>query len=93
MHIRLDGEIVEILDQGVKRTPHDRLNLIRLTLRRHLGTVIQAESKEPGRLTSVEPLPKGVMARAYKRLAKVDKDWDRVEATAVAAQGRPNWED
>lgn len=92
MLIRLDNEIVETLDQGIKLTPHDRLKLIRLTLRRHLGSVIQEEAKGPGRITNVNPLPKGVLAKAYKRLAKVDKDWDRVEASATAAQAKP-WED
>ena len=65
---------------------------MRLTLRRHLAEVIEQESLNApvGRLTSLEPWPRGVLSKAYKRAGKRD---DRLEASAAAAQGKPSWED
>jgi len=36
-------------------------------------------------LTHIRPWPREALSRAYKRTA--DKDWERVESAAMAAQG------
>lgn len=77
---------------GKRRTPLKKQELIRRTLRMHLRQVIDQEALGPaGRVTTVEPLPRGVMAKTYKRLARIEKDWDRVEQAATKAQGIPSW--
>ncbi|HTL17796.1 MAG TPA: hypothetical protein VL793_11200 [Patescibacteria group bacterium] len=46
--------------------------------------------KEPPLLLAVDPWPRGALTKAY---GNVDKDWERVEAAATAAQGSPSWDD
>ncbi len=80
-----------MLAEGEKRTPHNRSQLIRLTLNRHLAEVIaEEETAALSRLTAIAPWPKGALAKAYKRIGK---DWDRIEAAASKAQGKPDWQD
>ena len=90
MPIRMEKELVELLKEGVRRTPHKKQELVRLTLRRHLREVIEAEATRPakGRVTNVEPWPKGVQAKIYKETA--EEGWDKVEEAAVrAGQKKP----
>lgn len=42
--------------------------------------LLERLSKRSGRVTNVEPLPKGVLARAYRQEGA---DWQKVEAAAV----------
>ena len=93
MPIRIDRKLRSLLDQGAKQTPHNRVHLIQLTLHRHLREVIAQEriaAVTPDRLTAVSPWPKGALAKAYKRIGK---NWDRMEAAASKAQGKPHWKD
>ena len=85
MPIRLEKELVELLKEGTRRTPHKKQELVRLTLRRHLREVIEAEATKPakGRITNIEPWPKGVLEKIYKETA--DEGWDKVEEAAVRA--------
>jgi len=56
-----------------------------------LREVIEREAALPEtRITNIDPWPRGSLAKAYRR---VDKTWDRLEAAATAAQGRPSWDD
>jgi hypothetical protein len=56
-----------------------------------LREVIEQEAAPPeARLTNIDPWPRGCLAKAYRR---VDQAWDRIEAAATAAQGRPSWDD
>ena len=89
--IRLDKRLRSFLSEGAARTPLNKQELVRRTLRRHLRQVIEEESVMPSpRITAVEPWPRGALARAYRR---VGRDWDRIETTAAAAQVKPSWED
>jgi hypothetical protein len=91
--IRMERELVDLLKEGARRTPHKKQELIRITLRRHLREVIEEEAVEPvkGRITNIEPWPKGVLAKAYKETEH--EGWDKVEAAATRAQRRPNFDD
>lgn len=89
MPIRIEEELVSLLAEGARRTPHKKQELIRLTLRRHLREVIEQEATQPAetRVTNIDPWPKGALARAYKRTRQ--EGWDKVEAAAVRAGQRP----
>jgi hypothetical protein len=91
LSIRLDKDLRLLLAEGAQRTPLNQRELLRRTLRLYLREVIEAEALTAGtRLTNVTPWPRGALARAYRR---ADKDWERVEVAATAAQGQPSWED
>jgi hypothetical protein len=80
-----------LLSEGAKRTPLNKRELLRRTLRLHLRDVIEREAiPVQSRITNIEPWPKGSLTKAYRR---VEKDWERVEAAATAAQGRADWDD
>jgi hypothetical protein len=91
--VRFETDLVTLLQEGVRRTPHRKQDLIRITLRRHLREVIEAEAKakSPDRVTNVEPWPKGALAKAYQRTA--GEHWDAVEEAATRAQGKPDFND
>jgi hypothetical protein len=60
-------------------------------LRLHLREVIEQKAIAPAlRLTNVARWRRGALAKAYRR---TEKQWERIEAAATAAQGRPSWED
>jgi hypothetical protein len=91
LSIRLDQDLHALLSEGAKRTPLNKRELLRRTLRLHLREVIEREATAlHPRITNVEPWPKGSLAKAYRR---IDKDWERVEAAATAAQGPADWND
>ena len=91
MTVRLDRDLISLLCEGRRRTPLSKQELVRRTLRLHLQKVIEAESKKlSSRVTRISPWPRVALAKAYKR---TDEDWDRVEAAATAAQGKPSWND
>jgi hypothetical protein len=91
LSIRLDKGLCRLLADGARRTPFNQRELLRRTLRLHLREVIEREATTPAaRITNVDPWPRGSLAKAYRR---ADKAWDRVEAAAIAAQGRPSWDD
>jgi hypothetical protein len=84
MPIRIEKELVDLLNEGSRRTLHKKQELIRLTLRRHLREVIEEESiKPPGKVTNVQPWPKGLLTRIYQEIQQ--ENWDKVEAAAVRA--------
>ena len=92
LSIRLDPQLRSLLAEGARRTPFNQRELLRRTLRLHLRDVIEREAAYPKRrMTNLEPWPRGTLARAYRRTA--DPAWERVEAAAAAAQGRPAWDD
>ena len=90
MSIRLDRTILTLLAEGARKTSLKKQDLVRTTLRRHLPEVIAQESARPMRITNVEPLPPGALAKAYKRQGKT---WDRIETAAHKAQKPPSFED
>ena len=91
LSIRLDRQLRALLVEGARRTPFNQRELLRRTLRLHLRAVIEREAASlQARITNIDPWPRGSLAKAYRR---VDKAWDRVEAAATAAQGRPSWDD
>ncbi|MEY2430085.1 MAG: hypothetical protein QOJ40_2970 [Verrucomicrobiota bacterium] len=91
LSIRLSKELQSLLAEGARRTPLNQRELLRRTLRLHLRAVIESEAVRPARrITNLDPWPRNALARAYKRAGK---DWERIESAAVAAQGRPSWED
>jgi len=81
-----------VLREGTRRTPHKKQELIRITLRRHLRSVIEEEAEEGQgqRLTNIEPWPKGLLQKAYQR---VGAEWDKLETIATRAQGKPDFND
>jgi hypothetical protein len=80
-----------MLKEGARRTPFNQPELLRRTLRLHLRQIIEQEASTPtARVTDIGTWPRGALAEAYRR---ADKAWDRVEAAATAAQGRPSWDD
>lgn len=94
MPIRIEKELLDLLSEGARRTPHKKQELIRLTLRRHLKEVIEAEATSPSqaRITNIEPWPKGLLAKAYKEIAH--EGWDKIEAAATqATRRRPSMDD
>ena len=93
MPIRLEKELLDLLREGTRRTPHKKQELVRLTLRRHLRETIEEEAVRPakGRVTNIEPWPKGVVEAMYR---KIDHEgWDKIEDAATRAQGKPSFED
>jgi len=91
LSIRLDPELRALLAEGARRTPFNQRELLRRTLRLHLREVIERETvAAETRLTNIAPWPRGTLAKAYRR---TEADWERVEAAATAAQGRPSWDD
>jgi len=91
MSIRFDEDVRSLLREGVRRTPLTRQELVRRTVRLHLRSVIEQEASAPvARLTNINPWPRGVLTRAWKR---TDKDWEEVEAAAMAARHPPRWND
>lgn len=90
--VRLDTHLQNALREGARRTPHKKQDLIRLTLRRYLRQVIEQEAvvKPTPRITNIEPWPRHVIQRAYKRIGK---DWDKIEDAATRAQGTPGFND
>jgi hypothetical protein len=92
MPVRLDQNLQNMLQEGARRTPHKKQELIRLTLRRHLREVIEQEAlvESAPRLTNVEPWPKRVIEKAYRRMGK---DWNAIEDAALRAQGKPDFND
>lgn len=91
--IRFDADLVSLLKEGARRTHHKRAALVRLTLRRHLRAVIEAEEEaSPAQkpLTNVKPWPKGVLAKAYARIGKED---EAMENAALRARPTPSMED
>jgi hypothetical protein len=89
MPIRIEKDLLTLLAEGARRTPHKKQELIRITLRRHLREVIEQESTKPSRnrVTNIDPWPKGTLARAYKDIEH--EGWDKVEEAAVRASRRP----
>src|SRR6266700_7762639 len=90
--LRLDKELHLLLSEGGRSTPLKKQDLIRRTLREYLPRVIEQESRKRP-LTNLPPLRRGTMARVYKRLARTEPEWDRIEEAAVKAQGYPRWDD
>lgn len=91
LSVRLDKDLRLLLAEGARRTRFNQRELLRRTLRLHLREVIESEALAAGqKLTNVSPWPRGALARAYRR---ADKYWERIEAAATAAQGRPSWDD
>jgi hypothetical protein len=90
--VRLDSDLQSVLREGARRTPHKKQELIRLTLRRHLRAVIeQEEAARPARrITNIEPWPRRVVERAYRRIGA---EWDKIETAATRAQGAPDFND
>src|SRR5437879_12309655 len=89
--LRLDKDIHLLLSEGRRRTPLKKQELIRRTLRNYLPRIIEQESrKRIQRDTNISPWPPGPLAKAYERLARIEKDWDRVEEAATRATGRPS---
>jgi hypothetical protein len=65
LSIRLDQQLRSLLAEGARRTPLNQRELLRRTLRLHLRDVIERESANPkGRMTNLEPWPRGALARA-----------------------------
>src|ERR1700743_1716620 len=92
MPVRFEPELQDLLREGVRRTPHKKQELIRITLRRFLSQVIEQEATEsaPRRLTNIKPWPKTVLEKAYKQMGR---EWDALEEVAVKAQGRVDFDD
>jgi len=92
MPVRFEKALIATLEEGMRRTPHKKQELIRITLRRYLPRVIEEESvkKTTGRITNVEPWPKSVLKELYK---KRDREWEKVEDAATKAQGTPSFDD
>jgi len=89
--VRFEPELQKLLREGARRTPHKKQELIRITLRRYLPAVIEAEAAQSRtRLTNIDPWPKAMLAKAYKR---VGKEWDTIEEAATRAQGRSDFGD
>jgi hypothetical protein len=90
--LRIEKELHETLQEGARRTPHKKQELIRITLRRHLRSVIEEEATRSGekRLTNIAPWPKRVLEKAYKT---VGSEWDHLEGKAIRAQGKPDFKD
>lgn len=91
LSIRLDKKLRSLRVEGARRTPSNQRELLRRTLRLHLREVIEQETLSPeARITNIDPWPRGCLAKAYRR---ADQAWDRLEAAATVAQGRPSWSD
>ncbi len=91
MPVRFEPELLSLLQEGTRRTPHKKQELIRITLRQHLASVIEAEATGPReRVTNIEPWRESDLKKAYKR---VGADWDRLEDVATRAQGQPSFDD
>lgn len=85
--LRLDPELAALLQEGARRTPYKQAALVRLTLRRHLRALIEAEALPPpsAPLTNVAPWPRGTLTRAYKVTAREDRVLEDAGAAAQSA--------
>ena len=70
--IRFEEVLLRILEEGVRRTPHKKQELVRLTLRRYLPKVIEEESvaKKPR-----EGWEKSLVKIKSTPLTKEEKSW------------------
>jgi hypothetical protein len=93
MPIRMEKDLLDLLAEGARRTPHKKQELIRLTLRRHLQEVIDDEAGKTlqPRITNIRPWAKGALTAAYKRISF--EGWDKIEDAAVASQRAPSFAD
>ena len=87
--LRLEDDIQEILTEGFRRTPHKKQELIRITLRRYLRSVVEGEARvaKVPRLTSIKPWSNAALTRAYRN---PDMERNRIESIATHAQAGPN---
>jgi hypothetical protein len=91
LSIRLDEEVRSLLAEGARRTRYNQRDLLRRTLHLHLREVIEREAiNQETKITNVSPWPRGALAKAYRR---VEKEWERIERAATAAQPTPSWDD
>lgn len=90
--LRLEADIQEMLKEGSQRTPHKKQELIRITLRRYLRSVVEGEARVAAipRLTSIKPWGNAALTRAYR---KPDKARDRIEDIATRAQAVATFND
>ncbi|MEO5804328.1 MAG: hypothetical protein ABIR24_12445 [Verrucomicrobiota bacterium] len=89
--VRFEKDLLRSLNEGARRTPHKKQELIRITLRRYLPKVIEEESiKKTGRITNVDPWSKSVLRELYSTR---DREWEKVEDAATRAQGAPDFDD
>jgi len=74
------------------RAPHKKQDLIRLTLQRHLREVIEQEAvaKPAQRITNIEPWPRQVIEKAFRRMSG---EWNDIEEAGTRAQGAPGFND
>ena len=91
LSIRLEEDLRSLLAEGARRTRLNQRELLRRTLRMYLREVIESEARATDfRLTNVQPWRHGALTRAYRR---VEKDWEKIEVAATAAQAPPSWDD
>lgn len=90
--LRLDKSLQKLLREGVRRTPYNKQDLIRMTLHRHLSDVIEQEAtvKPSSRITNIEPWPRHVIEDAYDRMGE---EWTAIEDAGIRGQGKPDFND
>jgi hypothetical protein len=92
MPVRFEPELQQLLQEGARRTPHKKQELIRITLRRYLPKVIEQEAgkRDRGRLTRLKPWSKSALKKAYQQMGG---EWDALEEAATKAQGKLDFND
>ena len=92
MPVRFEPELQQLLQEGARRTPHKKQELIRITLRRYLPEVIEQEAGKSrrARLTRLQPWSARTLKKAYRQMGR---EWDALEEAATKAQGKPDFND
>ena len=88
--LRLPGELRRRIQTNARRISLSQADLMRQSMELGMPLLLERLSKPADRVTNVEPLPKGALARAYRQ---EEADWQSVEAAAVRNAPVPRLEE
>ena len=76
----LPGELRKRIRDTARCVSLSQADLMRQSMELGIPLLLERLAKRSGRVTNAQPLPKGVLARAYRL---EEAGWQRVEAAAV----------
>ncbi len=87
--LRLPGEMQQQIRDAARATHLEQSEVMRQSIRLGLPRLLESLG-QTGPVVNVKPFPKGTLSKIYR---KPDPGWDKVEAAATRAQGRPSFEE
>ena len=86
----LPGGLRKRIRDTARRVSLSQADLMRQSMELGMPLLVERLAKPAERVTNVEPLPKGVLARAYRQ---EEADWQKVEAATVRNAPVPRFEE